>query len=100
MAVSQFVGDDMSLRGTQLGSGEHSFPKISAMLKASPLVLNKEVKCIESLVSLKANRGIDARRDVNTFTMDMIPWITSVGKLQVRLPRRSLFQIPFHLLYS
>ena len=70
------------------------------MLKTSSPVLDKEVERIESLVSLRAIRGIDARRDVNTFTMDMIPWITSVGKLQVRLPRRSLFQIPFRLSYS
>lgn len=82
---AQFVNSDYENAGATLASREHLFSKTDIMLKVRPPLQDKEVEHIKhgsTLISFlypKQNKELVealAKRDVNTFAIDMIPRIS------------------------
>ncbi|KAI0247966.1 PNTB-domain-containing protein [Lactifluus subvellereus] len=82
---AQFLNGDYEKAGATLASREHLFSKADIMLKVRPPLQDKEVEHIKhgsTLISFlhpKQNKELVealAKRDVNTFAMDMIPRIS------------------------
>jgi NAD(P) transhydrogenase len=89
---AQFLNEDYEKAGATLASREQLFAKTDIMLKVRPPLLDEEVGRIKhgsSLISLihpKQNKELIealAKRDVNTFAMDMIPRISRAQTFDV-----------------
>jgi H+-translocating NAD(P) transhydrogenase len=105
---AQFRNIDYENAGATLVSREHLFSKTDIMLKVVPPLLDKEVEHIKhgsTLISFlypKKNKELVealAKRDVNTFAMDMIPRISraqTFDALRSDIIRilRSIFLLP------
>lgn len=84
-AHAQFLNEDYEKAGATLASREQVFAKTDIMLKVRPPLREHEVEHIKhgsTLISFlypKQNKELVealAKRDVNTFAMDMIPRIS------------------------
>lgn len=84
-AHAQFLNEEYEKAGATLASREHLFSRTDIMLKVRPPSIDEEVERIKhgsSLISFiypKQNKDLVealAKRDVNTFAMDMIPRIS------------------------
>jgi len=84
-AHAQFLHEEYEKAGATLASREHLFSRTDIMLKVRPPSIDEEVERIKhgsSLISFiypKQNKDLVealAKRDVNTFAMDMIPRIS------------------------
>ena len=91
-AHAQFLNEDYEKAGATLASREHLFAKTDIMLKVRAPSLEAEVERIKhgstliSLIHPKQNRELIealAKRDVNTFAMDMIPRISRAQTFDV-----------------
>lgn len=89
---AQFLNEDYEKAGATLASREHLFAKTDIMLKVRPPLLEQEVAHIKhgsNLISLlhpRQNKELVealAKRDVNTFAMDMIPRISRAQTFDV-----------------
>ena len=89
---AQFLNEDYEKAGATLASREHLFAKTDIMLKVRAPSHQEEVERIKhgsslmSLIHPKQNKELIealAKRDVNTFAMDMIPRISRAQTFDV-----------------